>query len=225
MTELERIIEVYGPDIEDRAKKVESRMVSPVGSLGFGYRVAHWEDIQQLAYETILTSGITLEDIENHPQPLGFLYDLCKNKGIAEAKKARAYGQKYNLTGFIFDDADAFVWVQETIPDRRPHPEDILIAKEFDRELREAVLKVLAKTGKLGMEVLELWVFHGFTAEEVSEAIGATYEATRVRIHRGLKKLSEDDVATLYAAREYLNPHAKRPKSIEGKATALLSLL
>ena len=201
-------------------------MVAPVGYLGFGYRVAHWEDIQQLAYETLLTTGTTLEDIESHPQPLGFIYDLCKNKGMAEAKKARAYGSDYALTGFIADDTDPYTWVKETIADRSPRPEDILIAEEFDRELRAAVLAVIAKTAtKAIQEALELWVLHGHTATEIGDILDTTWGAIRERIRKGLKSLEPEEVASLHAARVYFHPQAKRPKGVEGTATPLLGLM
>lgn len=226
MTELERIIEVYGEDIEDRAHKVESRMIAPVGEYGFGYRVAHWEDIQQRAYETLLINGVTLEDIQAHPEPLGYLYEMCLNKGIGEAKKARAFGKDYILTAFSVDDADdPFSWIGEQEHSQTPGPQAALMAQEFDKELREAVLTIIAQTGEYGIEVLELWVFQGYTAREVSEALGASYEAVRVRIHRGLQKLSDDDRAALHAARTYLNPTVKRPKGLEAEGNSLMGLL
>ncbi|MBQ8514790.1 MAG: RNA polymerase sigma factor [Ruminococcus sp.] len=141
----------------------------------YAYRILHdsrlAEDAVQETFFVLIKSLHKIRD-ENCNKIRGYLIVIIRNVSF------RIYNQSKKLTPMEDDALDSIA------EDRYSLEKDIEI-----RDMKERVMDLIKKMNPNYGDVIMLKFYHGYSDEEIANALGITVDNVRVRLHRGREKL------------------------------------
>jgi len=147
------------------------------------------EAAKDVLQETLIAAARTVKDFRGASSPSTWLYAIARSFCIKQRRRSKFAPEHEESL-----DADGTGREVREIADPARPPDEALSGKQVERALEEAI----AELDPMYREVLLLRDVEGLSAAEVAEAVGASVDAVKSRLHRARMAVREK-VAPLLA--------------------------